>query len=123
MDWNRLKNFKKKFHLVRKAAEAMSQTNINFNIKYEKDKGLNYTLKLPQENEIARFASVLIPLADPSSQLYFKDIASIFLQNNILTIASSEKDNLIKEIQKAELGLIRLNINNESLSALDLYLI
>jgi hypothetical protein len=123
MDWNRLKNFKKKFHLVRKAAEAMSQTNINFNIKYEKDKGLNYTLKLPQENEIARFATVLRPLADPSSQLYFKDIASIFLQNNILTIASYEKDNLIKEIQKAELGLIRLNINNESLSALDLYLI
>lgn len=123
MDWNRLINFKKQFHRAKEAAEAMSQTDINFNIKYENGKGLTHTLRLPPENEIARFATVLRPLADPSSSSYFKNIASTLVDNNILAISTPERERLEKEIQKVESGHMQLKVNDESLSALDLYLI
>jgi len=91
MDWNILKKFKNQIHLVRSAVKDTSQTNIHFNITYDKDKGITHSLDLPPENEIVRFATVLRPLADPSSPLYFKGIASMLIENNIPEISIPDK--------------------------------
>lgn len=122
MDWNKLKKFKNQLHLVRKAVEETSQKTVSFNISYDENKGIAHSLGLPPENEIVRFSTVIRPLATPSGPLYFKDISSMLLKNNAPQLSIPEKERLEKEIQEAEAGLMLLKINEEPLSASDLYL-
>ena len=122
MDWVALKKFKNQIHLVRNAVKRTSQTNINLNFTYDKEKGVSHSLSLPPENEIACFATVLRPLADPSSPLYFKSIAALLIEN-LSELSTFEKERLGKEIQRTDSGPMVLRVNGESLSASDLYLI
>src|SRR3989338_9339275 len=118
-----LKRFKEQFYLAKNAAEKMSQSNISFKINYEKGKGLSTSLCLPPEEEIARFATVLRPLADPTSPVYFKSIASILFERDFIKISEHEKENLIKDVQVIQSGPLHIKMNDEPLSALDMYLL
>ncbi|MDP2168092.1 MAG: HNH endonuclease [Thermodesulfovibrionales bacterium] len=123
MDWDKLKKFKNQFHLVRSAVEAMPKKDIGFSFNFEINKGANINLRLPPKHEIARFATVIKPLADPGSRLNYKDIATLLLENGF--IPSSDKELFDKEVQLLETGpiLLELKKTGERLRGLDFYLI
>lgn len=123
MIWDVLKKFKNQFHLARRAIDDMSQPNIGINMRYEKDKDINTSLNLPPETEISRFATVLRPLADPTSSIYFKKIAQILIEHNLTKISDGDKEALQKNINSIERGSLRFSFNDEALSALDLYIL
>lgn len=118
-----LKKFKNQFHLVKKAVEDMSQRNIGLKLNYEKDKGITTFLNLPPEKEIARFATVFKPMTDPASPLYFKKISSTIIENNLVDMSNTEKEDLQKRIQRIETGSFRFVFNEKPFSATDLYLL
>jgi HNH endonuclease len=122
MYWDILKKFKNQLHLARKAAESMTQTNIGFKINYEKDKGGNCSMDLPPDKEVARFVTVLRPLADPASPLYFKKVAAIIIENNLVEISNEEQAELSGHMQRVEDGPMRIKVNDSVyMSAMDLY--
>lgn len=123
MNWNILKKFKKQFHLASKTAKQISQKSINFNMVYKAEKGLCSSLNLPPEREIALFASCVRPFADPSSPLYFRNIASVILENDVIKLSDIDKECLQKNFRKIEKGYIDIKYNSNSLSALEMYLI
>src|SRR3990167_6705501 len=118
MDWDILKKFKKQFHLASKTAKQISQKAINFNMVYKIEKGLCTSLNLPPEKEIALFASCVRPFADPSSSLYFRNIASVILKNDVIKLSDIDKESLEKNLRKIEKGCIDIKYNSNSLSAL-----
>lgn len=119
MDWNILRKFKNQLHLVRDATEAMSQKDIGFNFSGSIDKGVEFNLRLPPDIELARFATVLRPLVDPSSPLCYKNIASLLFENNFFSAYDKEKFD--KCVQQIETGPIQIKLNEEFLRAVDLY--
>jgi hypothetical protein len=119
MDWRILKKFKNQLHLVRGAANAMSQNDIGFNISGTIDKAVEFNLSLPPDAELARLATVLRPLADPSSPLCYKNIASLLSENNFLS--ASDKKQFDNYVQQCEAGPIQLQLNEQPLTAVDLY--
>ncbi len=119
MDWKKLKKFKNHYHLARQASRDMSQSNISFKLNYDEKNGMSTNLGHPPEPEIARFATVLRPLADPDSELYFKHIVAYLHQY----IPDAEKDALDKAIKRIDSGAMRLIVNDSPYSSLDLYLI
>jgi hypothetical protein len=121
MYWHTLKKFKNQFHLVRRAVEDTSLHNIGIKIAGDKAKGLTSSLEFPPEKEIARFAAVLKPLADPSNPLYYKNIILILTENKLLHLSDSDRKHLEADIRNAEAGGMQLKFNDEPLSAIDLY--
>jgi len=119
MDWNILKKFKNQLHLVRSATEAMSQKDIGFNFSGSIDKGVEFNLRFPPDIELARFATVLTPLVDPSSPLCYKNIASLLFENSFLS--ASDKEKFDQGVQQIETGPIQIKLNEEFLRAVDLY--
>jgi len=63
------------------------------------------------------------PLADPESPTYFKKIVSIIISCDSLKIADTEKKGLFKEVKSIDKGPIQCSVNEESFTALDLYLL
>lgn len=119
MDWEKLKKFKNQLNLAKKASSKMSQKNLDLNFKYDEGKGTRIKLNLPPEPEIARFATVLRPLADPNSELYLKKIISILTP----ALSPSEHEHLDEALKSIDSGPINLRVNDRQYSALDLYLI
>lgn len=122
MHWSILTKFKNQFHLARKAASGMSQSDIGFKMHYEKDKDLSFLLNLPPEKEIARFATMMRPLANPESPLYFKKIITIIRENNLGNMPDIDNKELQKFVKSIENGFMRLSVNNnKNMSVSDLY--
>jgi hypothetical protein len=119
MDWRILKKFKNQLHLVRSAADAMSQKDINFNISAAINKAVEFNLRLPPDTELALFATVLRPLADPSSPTYYKNISTLLHENNFLS--ASDRAQFDSYVQQCESGPIQLKLNEKSLTAVALY--
>lgn len=121
MQWGTLKKFKNQVNLVREAVDDASSTNIGFQIKGDQDKGMDFSLKLPPKKEIARFAAVLKPLADPSSPLHYKKIIALLEECNFLELSEAEKIDFEREIKRTESGGITLKLNDKHVTAVDLY--
>jgi|WetSurMetagenome_2_1015567.scaffolds.fasta_scaffold01024_5 hypothetical protein len=119
MDINILKKFKNQFNLVRKAAEDISQQDIGLNIKGARGKEIEFNLNLPPDNEIERFVTVLRPLADLSSSIHYKKIAAMLYKGKF--ISDSDMEQLESEIQKSEIGPIRISLNETQLKTVELY--
>lgn len=97
----------------------MSQKDIGFNISGAIDKTVEFNLRLPPDIELARFATVLRPLADPTSPLYYKNIASLLRENNFLS--ASVKEHFDNYVRRIETGPTQFQLNEQPLTAVDLY--
>jgi hypothetical protein len=121
MYWPLLKKFKNQLHLIKDAIGDMADSNISFGLNIDRDKGANCSLKLPPEREISRFAAVVRPLADSISPLYFSKIAFVLLENNLVNLSATDKEELLKDIKFVEDGTTRFKINNDVFTASGLY--
>lgn len=115
--------FKKQYHLVNKSFDKITAGEICFKLAYDKEKGLMSSITLPPEAEVSLFATCVRPFADPSSELHLTKIAHEVVSNPFYKIDEEGKKQIFVAIERVEKGPFGLNLNNESLSALDFYLI
>lgn len=116
-----IRKFKKQYHMARKVAENMSQRNISFKISFSQEEGTKIRSELPPKPEIARFATVLRPLTDPSSHIYYKNIASFIVDNSSIKISESERLKIRTAVQQIERGPIQLNVDGSTFKASEIY--
>lgn len=123
MNINVFNKYKKQFHVVKKSIAKLTAKEICFKLEYDKEKGIKSSLTLPSEAEISLFATCVRPFADPSSDLHIRKIANKIIGYPFCAIDEEEKKQLFNAIERVEKGPFGLKLNDESLSALDFYLI
>lgn len=121
MDWDLINKFKNQLHLAQKAVSDLDQNDIRFSANIDREKGARFELQLPPEKQIARFAAVMRNLADPSSAIYFKKIASLLTENKLATLSDDETESIQRMFLQIDAGPCRFIVNQESLSAINLF--
>jgi len=120
--WQTIEKFKKQYHLAKRTASLISGDKFNLNLNFEQSTGLKSTISLPAEEKLSRFMVCIRPFANPEDDLYFKNIIEFIITNSITV-----NENIIEKLKalssRIERGPINFQLETESYTALDLFLI
>ena len=117
------KDFKKQFYIAKKAVSAMSETKIDFKMKYDKNRGLQPSSSMPPEKEVARFACAVFSFANPDSDLNLRKIVERLANDFDTELSEEKKSTLNKDIQSIESGPLQMRVEGDKpLRGLELYL-
>src|SRR5258706_6308077 len=117
-----IKTFKRHYRKVKEVAEILTASGGSFSFKYSfKKDTMQSKVETPNDEATIRFVVLMRRFLNPASDLYYRHIWDILREHFPEAIPAEHATQLEEFIEKLNKGSIHLVVNQQSVTAEDIY--